>query len=127
MCMVRPVRSRSESAEARLGFMSSSPPTWVGPEVALPLTIPVTEGSRGPQNIRTSGGDKIESLLGSHAKPYLRRSNGGNTLEEKENKTQRLPLGSGMAGHPCVELQAIMGGLPVGCNVEPCVKGKSHL
>lgn len=40
---------------------------------------------------------------------------------------ERLPLGLGMAGHPCVELQAIIGGLPVGRNVEPCVKGKSDL
>lgn len=40
---------------------------------------------------------------------------------------ERLPLGFGMAGHPCVELQAIIGGLPVGRNVEPCVKGKSDL
>jgi hypothetical protein len=41
--------------------------------------------------------------------------------------TERPAIGFGTAGHPCVELQAIISGLPVGRNVEPCVKGKSDL
>lgn len=35
----------------------------------------------------------------------------------------RPPLGFRMAAHPCVDLQAIIGGLPIGCNVEPRVEG----
>lgn len=143
MCMVRPIVSRSESAVARLGCVwaplsSSSPPTWIGPEVALPLlTTPITEWSWGLQNMHTSGGDKITSLRKS-CKTIPKKiywSNGGNVEEEKENTTkhrgplatERPPRGFGMTGHLCVELQVIIGGLPVGRNVEPCVKGKSDL
>lgn len=81
--------------------------------------------------MRASGGDNITHLLDYHAKLCLKRLAdpvGGTTEGRKgNNKTQR-PTGNRDCRWlwgwlvVCVELQAIIGGFPVGPNVEPCVQ-----
>lgn len=83
------------------------------------------------QHIRASGGDKISHLFDYQAKLCLEktgRSNGGTMKGRKESNETQRPTGNRDCRWLwgwlvlCVELQAIVGGFPVGPNAEPCVK-----